>query len=606
MSIRFASSPARAQMLGAFFCAIGVLSQSAALAQQPTVNIQLRVDPPVVAVGQSFTLTAVVEVDGGQAERVDLPDFSRFNVLSRRVEHPINFTVTGGRPTINSTTRHVITLESVAPGVHTFDAIRATVGGVVHTGQPTQIDVRGNAADAQAAAQEAMQAAEQRALGDGAVAYRVEPQAFLRTRISNARPYVGQQVTITLELCARTRVGQLDFQRGLTAEGFWVQEFSNQNNRLRGQNQTIEGVPHEVYELRSFAAFPLDAGELSIDGGSVNIGSGGGLFARSQPNLIREAAPLTVEVQALPEARSNVVVGPFSLSATLDPPALETGQASTLTMRADGTGNLRDLSFELPELEGVRVMAPEIDQQTSEAGNRLRSTRTISWLLIPDEPGTYALPSFVVSSFDPSSGQFERVSTNAMTLTVTGESRTVAATRSQLEDTSPIADSTAPTLEVHAISQESELRRDYSPLSSQPWFLGSLVAPPALFLAVLLIGAARNRSPNEEALNKKARSEERRALAEAVTSGDAAEFYRKAENALRGAVDGVLGEASAGMTLGALRGKLGQQMDASVVKDVVAYFEEIDRARFAGSDNDLSDAHSRLLALLTQVEGSAS
>src|SRR5262249_55085016 len=92
-----------------------------------------------------------------------------------------------------------------------------------------------------------------------------DPEGFLPTVVDKPPPYAGEQVTVTIYLYVRGSIrGAPVAQREPSSDGFWVHDLLPPMRTLDATNQTVSGIPFQVYVLRRFAAFPLQPGQLTI------------------------------------------------------------------------------------------------------------------------------------------------------------------------------------------------------------------------------------------------------------------------------------------------------------------------------------------------------
>src|SRR5262249_4166118 len=154
-----------------------------------------------------------------------------------------------------------------------------------------------------------------------------------------------------------------------------------------------------VYVLRRFAAFPLEPGKLTIGAPTVTVDSGGSVFdlLGSPPErLVRTGTPVTVNARALPGTRpQRVVVGKDQVSVELDRQRVATGVAGRLRATVQGTGNLRDVQLQVPVIDGLRTLDPQVQDQMEAPQDVVGGTRTFEWIMIPERPGTYRIPPLI-------------------------------------------------------------------------------------------------------------------------------------------------------------------------------------------------------------------
>ena len=257
---------------------------------------------------------------------------------------------------------------------------------------------------------------------------REPPEIFLRAEAEPARPYAGQQVTYTLYLFTQVDVRSVNPEELPTFEGFWKEDIP-QPDQLAPQMVMRDGKQFGRVVLLQRALFPRRAGRHEIDPMVATLvalipdsSPFGSLMPHSQ-EIRRSSNRVVIDVQELPPPPPGFqgAVGRLRLNASLEPNHLEVGDATTLTLRLDGSGHLQGIPApQLPEIPGVRVFPPQQQSAESLSGEELRGERTWSFVLVPEKPGSWQLPAIEVPYFDPRRGRYEVARTTALPLEVRG------------------------------------------------------------------------------------------------------------------------------------------------------------------------------------------
>jgi tetratricopeptide (TPR) repeat protein len=135
------------------------------------------------------------------------------------------------------------------------------------------------------------------------------------------------------------------------------------------------------------------------------------------------APPLEVTVKPLPTpapADFNGAVGGFLLTSRVVPREAEVGEPLTWTLTLEGTGNWPDIPA-LPAREvsrDFRVISPP-PRRTPDEGKLFDATLSEDIVLVGTRPGTYTLGPVTWSYFDPARGEYVRVQTEPVTVTLT-------------------------------------------------------------------------------------------------------------------------------------------------------------------------------------------
>jgi hypothetical protein len=608
----------------------------AAHARAQTATVQLSADRTSLSVGETFTLQIRAEATGGRVEPFEPPNLSGFDVISRQLSTPMSFQFGfGGRTqVVQSSTIQTLGLLARRPGRYELGPARVVVGGrrfesnrlsvvVVPAGQkPPPAPLQGGFApgtDPDATPEPpADPLAPPTGRLDGA---QFDPEAFLRTVVDKREPWVGEQVTVTIYLYVRSGIRSAPTaSREPTAEGFWVHDLLPPQRSLEATEQNVDGTPFRVYVMRRFAAFPLRTGTLTIGAMTLDVPTGTvfDLFgATPQRSLRREGLPLTITARTLPETgrpAGEARVGRYTVEASLDRTQVATGDAVTLTARVRGTGNLRDVRIATPAIDGLSFLEPQIKDEIESPGDRVGGVRTFEWLVVPRRAGSYVLPALGFATFDPAAETYGRAESPPLTLVAAGN--TVAEPASgDATPTNATPESADESAEAAAtfgpLRTESALRRRSPLLVEAPWFPYALGAPPALWLAALLLSAVLRRARARADANAPQRAlrgaRKRLTKADALAkAGDARGFYGELSSALKTALEARLGEPVGGFTLSALRGHLGARgMPEDLAARLVDELEGAEFARFSASGaspDELGRARDRAQALLDRID----
>lgn len=572
MSRRFAVGAALALL---------VCTAEAARAQPPQGTVTMAADRTDAQVGDTIVLRIRVNaLVTGQAH-VELPELSDFDVL----QHPMMpMTSFGGGPTQMSMT-YSVPIRARRPGTFRIPpAALVTATGRLES-QPLTITVGGTAPPDPGPGSGTPSPAV-----DGTV---FDPGGFVRTVVDHQEPYVGQQVTVTVYLYAREMLGGggLTITQEPTADGFWVHDLLPPSRTLDGQPQTVRGIPFTVYVLRRFAAFPLREGELTIGPTGVTMSGGGlfgGIFGGGGRPVSRTGVPVTVRARPLPaegRPRGDVHVGRLELTAELERTQAATGDAVQLTVVARGDGQLRQVRVPSPSVSGLRVLEPEIDDETSAARDVVGGTRTMRWLLVPEREGTYTLGPFAVPVFDPQSGEYSVARAPALRLAAVGNP-TATSEDEQAREAEEDRREQAPSL--GPIRSRSALARSRSALLDSPLVQLGFGAGPLLLIGALLVRVARRRSEAGPGRGpKQAKREAKRRLAEAsrhASASEPREFYAAIALALKDVLEAKLGRPVGSLTHAELRRLLvARAMPDELAGRVVDELEGCDFARFSAA-----------------------
>ena len=597
----------------ALACALAVLSVGTRTHAQ-SATIEMMADRTNVAVGETFNVQVRADVTGGEAEELTTPTFDAFQVVSRRVSRPMQFRFGFGnrQQVIQSSTVYDFTLRALAEGTFDIDAAKLTFQGRTHQSQPLRIVVgRGSGSAVVPSPNPGIPPSG--ALGEGE---QYDPTAFVRTVVDKETPWLGEQVTVTVYLYSRNGVRSAPtVHEEPKTDGFWVHDLLPPNRALDPHRQVVNGVAFNVYVLRRFAAFPLSAGELEVGGMEVSYQQGSlfDIFNNQVAEIRRAGAPAKIEVRDLPaqgKPPGAIAVGDYTVEASLDRSQVATGDAVTLTAIVRGTGNVRDVRLELPDVGGLRVLSPQVQDEVTAPGDLVGGARTYEWLIVPEQPGNHRIPPLSLATFDPRTGQYETLEAPAMTLIAAGNAVT-AGTADDPTDPEPQVTADAPTEQLGPVRTRSDFERHHGRVVSTPWFLAALALPPLAWVSLLLVAFARRRAAQRESAqgSQRAIKGARKRLARAVShadSGDARAFYSEIFRVLAAVLEARLGAPVGGFTHHELRRHLVERgMDADLAFRTVDELEGLEFARFSAagvSREEMTACTQRVAALIERLE----
>jgi len=240
------------------------------------------------------------------------------------------------------------------------------------------------------------------------------PSVFLRSEVTPERPYVGQQALYTVHLYTRDDISSIMPRELPTFRGFWVRDIPLPPSST-GEMVDVGGVRYARVPLFQKALFPLRAGRHTIEPSKVD------LVARvieqrffgppmSHPEQVRlSTSPEYIEVQPLPAPPPGFsgTVGQLGLKARLDPPQLRVGEAATLTVTLAGRGNLQSVAEpRIAPPDGLTLYPPQQQSEDQTHGTTVAGERTWSYVVVPDRAGRFTMRVPEVSYFDPANAAY--------------------------------------------------------------------------------------------------------------------------------------------------------------------------------------------------------
>jgi hypothetical protein len=253
-----------------------------------------------------------------------------------------------------------------------------------------------------------------------------QPDLFLREEVEPRQAVVGQQVLYTVYLYSRRDVQVASPAAVPGFKGFWVRDIP-QPQRLQAEFVEMDGQRYARVAILRKALFPIRPGSYTIEPTTFDFAVRevestwfGPPIAHDEPvRLSTQAA--RVEVTPLPPAPPGFTgaVGDVSLLASLAPQRIRVGEASTLTLTLVGAGNLQgvaDPSLKLPP--GIEATPPQHEGRDSLDGLRVQGQRRWTFAVVPKRTGSFAIKPPPVPYFDPGSRQFRTAAAMPLTLSV--------------------------------------------------------------------------------------------------------------------------------------------------------------------------------------------
>jgi BatD DUF11 like domain len=163
---------------------------------------------------------------------------------------------------------------------------------------------------------------------------------------------------------------------------------------------------------------------------SVGVTGFGFFQQRQYQQFSVSSSTPSIEVRELPAAPSNFskAVGVFKLESKVVPENPGIGDPITWTIKLSGTGNWPDIAG-LPSRHVSRdfqIIQPKAKRTPAE-GKLFDSSLAEDVVLVPTQMGTYTLDPVQFTYFNPNTGTYETLETQAKTITVSAASPTTAA-----------------------------------------------------------------------------------------------------------------------------------------------------------------------------------
>jgi hypothetical protein len=377
--------------------------------------------PGRVSEGQAFSLTYELNEKADKLPAIDFANFRYAGGPSTRMSSSTTFI--NGK--LNSTQSYSYTYTLIAEKEGTF-----TLPGVTFTVKNQAVKSNSLSIVVTAASQNQQQPPQPQS--DNRQAATVQgfnkEDFFIKTFVSNANPYVGEQVIVSykLYLGPQTYDYRAQITSRPTAQGFWTYDLEEQNASANRKEEIIDGKKFTVIDMYSMVVYPQKSGKLTVSPlGADMIVQVVVQQQRSRSNDIFDffsdpffsgnrvqnielklsSNPVNIHATELPAANKpdefSGLVGDFKLSAKLSRDKLAAHDATNLTVIITGSGNLQyiePLNFNFPS--DIAVHEPVVKDNINVSLSGVSGSRTFEYVLIPEAEGSYTISPASFSYFD--------------------------------------------------------------------------------------------------------------------------------------------------------------------------------------------------------------
>ena len=550
------------------------------------VELSASVSSDTVALGGSFDLSIVIESGTGVDVAPTVGDLVFAVEQGRSTQSSVQMIGGGAGVAIHIT--YTFRYRTTQEGTFDIAPIAVSVGGQTFQTQPLVVTVSSDLPQGDSPGSDPASPP-----GGSGASSEVDPAAelFLTVEASKSTVYVGEPLVVEYRLWTEVSVAGLSLMDTPDPEGFWVENLSDAD--LVVEQRERNGRTYTTAVVRRVALIPIGSGARRLEPLGVEATvrrPGFGLFSTTRNQRIPlYADELAIEVEPLPEdapAPFSGVVGTLALSASLDRDSVATNDALTLTVRAEGRGNMRQV--ELPELvlgADVEIFPPETTGSISARGTTLTGYREFEYVLVPRAPGVRTVPPLSLAYLDDATGQYRIASTEAIPLVVSGDGTETFG--------GDVRTSITPVREdiryIHL--ENAPLRNRGANTLGGTWFWITLLGPLTVLAGAAGVDRRRARLERDASFARRRRASrmarKRLKAVRALADGDGRLFYAEADRALRELVANRLDLAQAGLrTLDIASELRAGGVSETIVEEVVEALDRCDRARFASSDHD--------------------
>lgn len=540
-------------------------------------GIQATIDRAEATIQDRLVLSITIE--GSQSAQPRLPDLSPFQVYSGGQQSQFN--MAGGRTTLSVTHNYVLIPKQT--GTFNIGAASVELDGKVYSSRPFTVRI----VEASAAPQQSK-------------------DIFVTARVSNDKPYVGEQVMYTWRFFRRVQVQDAQLLTPFEFEGFLVEDLGEVK-----EYKTVRGGQEFLVSEIKKALFPQEVGTLTLPGTRLQCQvllrsrRRGSIFddffsrGRGETKIL-SSPPVEVEVRPLPAAPSGYsgLVGDFKIAGKLSKRELKVGESATWKLTVSGTGNVQMIGEpDLPELTSFKTYDEPPTSSIQRSGSQLSGSRSYSKALVPLEAGDLTVPAVRLTYFDPEAGSYRTAQTRPVTLSIQP-----AEGKEELRLTESLAPTTGKVAVRILADDILPIYKDLDAVTLTPFghradglWLAGLLTPPLAFFGLLFVERRRHHlASNVESVRR--RSALKKALkgldevAKAVRDGNHREAVVLASRLLREYVgDKVALEGSAFTPTEAGEHLARCGVEESLVRETRERLESYEAAQYAGDQAVASD-----------------
>ncbi len=422
-----------------------------------------------------------------------------------------------------------------------------------------------------------------------------------------------------------SRYARLQFNGGQGVEVFKVQK------------ELYNGVQYDVLTLQKIL-IPGSSGTINFDQVILNcdIVKGyqqgrsalddfgfRGMLSTRRPIIERRVVrsePLTLEVRPLPPAPSDVTgkvsVGVYTMRVDASPRTVKEGEPITVKVTIAGAGNIEALTEpELSDDTNFRKFTEDAKTEVAVSIHGVTGSKTFESVLIPTTHRVNRIPPFSFSYFDPSSGNFNTLRSDPVSITVNpapDQQQPVIIGGDEESSGKKEVKIIYRDLPGHIMYSTSTMVTDGDYVYSSWWYRLLLVLP-VMGNIVLLFFLKRRRRLNEDNAFRRKVHARRKAVSilktakKSLHKNHTVDFYSHLVHALNEYIGGKLNIPAAGLTAHSVKTLFEEkQLDPQLTSRVVDLYESADMARFVpdaiGSKTKPHDDLNEANDLLAQLE----
>lgn len=255
--------------------------------------------------------------------------------------------------------------------------------------------------------------------------------AFIKAITSKSTVYQGEPFVASYKLYFNADIGRFEILEQPDFTGFYKSDIEIKT--IKQDREMYKGEQFNTGIISQMVLIPQRSG--SIRPGLVEIRlptaiptNRRDIFGRRMTQTVDQTSTDNfpgITVKPLPErgkpSNFDGAVGDYSMDVSLSREELTANESVTLTIKISGTGNIKLVDIEKPEIPAAfEAYDPKYSENITVNGSGMRGSKTYEYLLIPRYGGTYKIPEIKFSYFDPRKERYETLTAPEREITVTG------------------------------------------------------------------------------------------------------------------------------------------------------------------------------------------
>ncbi|MGP8152908.1 MAG: BatD family protein [Smithella sp.] len=356
----------------------------------------------------------------GSVPNPELPKFSNLSVVSQ--SQSSNFSIINGQ--MSSSKSFTYALQPEKTGQAHIGPASITISGKTYTIDPINITVvKAEGRKTQPKSQAGMRSRFPGILDDfdeffNSHLQHSQPQMVkdpvkAELKASQTTVYVNQQIMLTFTFYRKPNVYRVEYSHPDTKEFLTI----NLPEEKKDREATINGIRYLAHDLKTII-FPTTVGNFTIGSATLNVQTDP--FAPAQPI---KTVPLKIKVLPLPKEGKldnfSGAVGDYQIDVSLKKNEVERGQPVQITAKIWGKGNIQTISEPVSSLpKEFKKLSASGKEDIVKDNSGVSGSKSFDIILIPLKEGTFTLPPFEFSYFDPVKKEYRILKSRELSLNI--------------------------------------------------------------------------------------------------------------------------------------------------------------------------------------------